>query len=45
MSKWGISEAVLFPRDLLILVNVFSTIVIQEFLNCPSFSLCVNRKW
>lgn len=44
MSNRGISEAVLFPRDLLILVNSFSTIVTQEFLNCSSFSLSVNRK-
>lgn len=44
MSNWGISEAVLFPSDLLILVNSFSTIVIQEFLNCSSFPLSVNRK-
>lgn len=44
MSNRGISEAALFPRDLLILVNSFSTIVTQEFLNCSSFSLSVNRK-
>lgn len=45
MSNWGIPMAVLFLRDLLILVNVFSTIVIHDFFNCPSFSSSVNRKW